>query len=386
MIVILIALVAVRLAAVGYLFADGIDRPGSVLGGDTKRYEEIHDSPGTPYRDFDTEYPPVIIGVIYAIDGPTTWDTAVRLAASQLALELATAGLLAWGWSRRAMLAYLILGTPAVFFPFPWVRTDLVPVFLVVAAMVLAKRSHQILAGVVAATAVFAKFWPVAVAPLFATRRQFRALGAWVLTGVLGTMAWVLWAGTSGIGQVFSFRGSKGWQIESLPGNVLFLLDPGAAHVEGGAWRTAVEVPDLLRWGLTLASFALVALAWWWTDQRHRDDDTAAFGLAPLASVTALLVFASIISPQYVLWLLPFAAIVTVGSSDRRFGLMIGGLILAIVALTTFEFGMIRWMVLDHAVLPAVLVLLRNIALVGLLVACYRQLADRREITAGPSA
>lgn len=385
-IALVVVLIAVRLFAVGYLLADGVDHDNSVLGGDTRRYEEIHDSPGTPYRDFDTEYPPVIVGVIYAVNGPTTWDTVIRLVATQLTLELATAGLLAWGWSKRAALAYLILGTPTIFFPFPWVRTDLVPVFLVVAAMVLAKRNKQVLAGALAATAVFAKFWPVTMAPLFVTRRQFRAFASWAITGALGTAAWVLWAGTTGIGQVFSFRGSKGWQIESLPGNIIFLLDPKSAHVEGGAWRTMLEVPGPVRFGLTVASFATVALAWWWVNQRHRQDDTATFGLAPLASVVALLVFASIISPQYVLWFLPFAAIVAVGSENRRFGLTIGGLTLAIVALSTFEFGLIVPMVVGHAIFPSALVLIRNVGLVVLLVLTLRALAQRRQITAATGA
>lgn len=390
MILLVLALVVVRIVAIGILLGSGVEQEDSVLGGDARRYEQIDSSAGTPYRDFDTEYPPVILTVIKAVHAPTTLETIARLAVTQLVLELATAALLAWGWSRRVGIAYLLLGTPMVFFPFPWVRTDLVPVFLVVAAMVALRKNRQVLAGALVGLAVFAKLWPVAVAPVFLVRRQMRAFAAWGLTTAMGLALWVLWAGTSGIEQVFTFRGAKGWQIESLPGIVAHMVDPATAHVEQGAWRTALEVPSAVRLGLTAVSGVVVVLAWWLADQRGRDRptrteddatvrrrrDVAQFGLAPLAAVTGLLVFASIISPQYVLWLLPFAAIVAVDAADTWVGPTIGWLTLAISALTTFGLATIHPMV-DGALYSTGAVLVRNLGLVALLVIALVALRGR---------
>lgn len=379
MVLLIVVLVVVRIVAIGVLLGSGVEEEDSILGGDARRYEQIDASPGTPYRDFDTEYPPVILTVIKALHAPTTLGTIVRLAISQLVLELATAALLAWGWSRRVGIAYLILGTPMVFFPFPWVRTDLVPVFLVVAGMVALRKNHQVLSGALVGLAVFAKLWPVAMAPVFLVRRQMRAFAAWGLTTAVGLALWVLWAGTSGIEQVFTFRGAKGWQIESGPGIVAHMIDPASAHVEQGAWRTALEVPSLVRLGLTAASGLVVVLAWWWAERTpvdRRGVDVAQFGLAPLAAVTGLLVFASIISPQYVLWILPFAAIVAVDAADTWFGPVIGWLTLAISALTTFGLATIHAMV-DGAFYSTGAVLARNLGLVALLVVALVALRDR---------
>ncbi len=140
-------LVVARVVAIVVLLTSGVEDPFSILGGDARRYEVIIDSEGTPYRDFEVEYPPVTLFVIEALGGgngvveevPFEGNLALlaRLAALQLAFELAIAGLLAWGWNRRTGIAYLILGTPFIVFPFPYVRIDLLTVLLAVAGLAL---------------------------------------------------------------------------------------------------------------------------------------------------------------------------------------------------------------------------------------------------------
>ena len=44
--------------------------------------------------------------------------------------------------------------------------------------------------------------------------------------------------------------------------------------------------------------------------RREGADDHVIYALAPLVSVLSLLIFAPILSPQYVVWMLPFAALV----------------------------------------------------------------------------
>jgi len=254
-------LILARLISIVAVLHSGVEDENSILGGDARRYEVILSGEGTPYRDFEVEYPPLALGLMKLVDRPTPLGTVTAVALSQLALELATAGLLAWAWSRRSAITYLLLGTPMVFFPFPYLRIDLLSVFLAVLGLALLRRRWSRTGGVMLALSVFAKIWPVVVAPSMLLRRQWRGLTAWVVTGAAALTAWVAWSGPSGISQILTFRGADGWQIESIPGIVLHALDPHGSTVEQGAWRTAVEAPAVARTGISLIGLAVVVLA-----------------------------------------------------------------------------------------------------------------------------
>jgi hypothetical protein len=207
-----------------------------------------------------------------------------------------------------------------------------------------------------------------------------RSIGAWMLTLLGGAALWIVFFGPAGLGQVVTFRGSKGWQIESLPGVFFHMADAGGSRVEGGAWRTAAEVPLLVKPLLPALALANATLAWWWAWIRHRrsldgveseDDEWATWALAPLASVLGLLVFSTIISPQYLLWLVPFVAIIA-ARGER----LITGIYLAVACLTTFVLATIHGQIEGrlYATLPIVA---RNAGLVAMLAFTMWKLAPR---------
>jgi hypothetical protein len=151
--------------------------------------------------------------------------------------------------------------------------------------------------------------------------------------------------------------------------------------VEGGAWRTGAHVPLLVKPLLPALALGNAALAWWWARARHlarpEDDEWAAWALAPLAATLGLLVFSSIISPQYLLWFVPFVAIIA-ARGER----LITGTYLAAAILTTFILSTIHGQIEGqlYATLPIVA---RNALLVVMLaIAMYRLSPwsrDRRE-------
>ena len=182
--------------------------------------------------------------------------------------------------------------------------------------------------GAALALSVFAKVWPLVVAPTMLLRRQWRGLTAWAITGAAALAGWVTWAGPTGSARSSRSAGASGWQIESIPGIVLHALDPDGSTVQQGAWRTAVASPRRgphgseprrprrRRPGVVVGRHAVrpAGARDRAPNSGHGPDgaiDLVVEGLAPLAAVVALLVFSSIISPQYVLWFLPFAALVT---------------------------------------------------------------------------
>ena len=89
-------LLVLRLCAAGYLLVSHTDRESNILGGDAGRYHEIAETDGTPYRDFDVEYPPAALALIELTNGSDRAATIVRLVASQLVLDSSRSR--AWPW------------------------------------------------------------------------------------------------------------------------------------------------------------------------------------------------------------------------------------------------------------------------------------------------
>ena len=365
-------LVVLRIAAAGYLVLTPTDREANILGGDAGRYHEIARTFGRPYRDFDVEYPPAALALIELTNGANRAQTIERLVASQLILDFAVAGLLVWAWDRRTALTYLILSTPMLAFPFLYMRIDLLSVFLALLGLALVRkglgqgRRRQPGRGRLRQGLARGRH---AGAGDRAQGQGRRGLDRrpWSCAGSPGSSG----AGIDGPSEVLTFRGAKGWQVESIIGLFFHVSNPSGSHPEAGAWRTAAEMPGWGRPMLTVLSGVTVLLAWWLASRRRRagDDDSVVYGLAPLVCVIAMLVFAPILSPQYVLWFLPFAAIVA-----ARGNRLMGGLTLAVTALSAWSFAVIKaelhgqW----YAVYP---LFVRNGLLVAMLVVGIVQLA-----------
>jgi hypothetical protein len=369
----LIALVLARVAALAFLLLSHQELVDGGLAGDVRRYMEMSTARGLPYRDFQVEYPPVTYLVIRALTGANHALSIGAVAVSQFVCDLGIAAVIGWAWGRRALLGYLLLGLPLMAFPFVYVRIDLFTVLLAVAGLALVRRGYDRLGGAGLAVAVLAKLWPLAVAPVLIVERRVKGLVALVLTGALGALAWAGLAGFSGFQQVMSFREASGWQVESVPGILWHLHDPSRIKFESGAFRTGV-MPLWARPLLSLVSVALVTVAWWLAARRRRAGagDHVSFADAPLAAVLSVLLFAPILSPQYIVWVLPFAAIVA-ARGDR----LVAGLTAGITTVTVITYALVPDAALGrlYATLP---VLVRNILLVALLVVAFQRLAGVR--------
>jgi SAM-dependent methyltransferase len=153
------------------------------------------------------------------------------------------------------------------------------------------------------------------------------------------------------------------------------LRDPSRIKFESGAFRTGV-MPGWARPTLTLMSLVFIGLAWWWANARRRNggDDDVVYALAPLSCVLALLIFAPILSPQYIVWMLPFAAILT-----TRHDRLIGGLTLAITIVTTISYITVP-SAAEGALYGTIPVLTRNLLLVALFIVTLQELSGLRRV------
>ncbi|HEV3449902.1 MAG TPA: glycosyltransferase family 87 protein [Acidimicrobiia bacterium] len=342
-----------------------------VLTGDIRRFYTIATHRGTPYRDFEVEYPPLMLGAIKALDSSTIGGATAATMWSQLALDFAVAALLLWGWGRRAAVAYLIIGAPFILYPFLYLRLDLLSVALAVGGLALVRHRKPALGGVALALACFAKVWPVLLVPSLLIRRSWRALAAFCAVGAVGVAAWVGWVGTKGLHQVLSMRGARGWEIESTVGAVLRTWSPDKIRLNRGAWRFGV-VPHWANLTLTSLVIVTVAAAWLLANRRRPHGAAVLDGTAAIAAIAAFLVFSPLLSPQFMIWMVPFAAIAA-ARGDR----LVAGLVFAVVALSVLDFNLIWELVHTNQNLPQEIVLLRNALLLVLVGVCLARLFRR---------
>ena len=360
--VVLFALLAgVRIAVVPLALASDGTEPSRyrTLPGDAIRYRTIAVSDGRPYRDFDVEYPPVMLAAIEAVNGGDVRSTMVRLMWSQLVLDLAIAAVVAWAWGRKAGVGYLVLGLPFLLYPFLYLRLDLLSVFLAMLGVALVRRRHPTAGGATLAVACFAKVWPLVLVPMLIVRRAWRALAAFVAVGTAGFAAWVAWGGADAPAQVLTFRGATGWEFESTVGALVRSVGGATPQVEQGAWR--VGEMGWTRELLVLVLVAAVAVVWLVASRARPGGPVVLDGMAPMAAIVAFLVLAPLLSPQFLAWLLPFAAIVAVHGEHlvARLTFVAVGLSVALLALLPE--------LVDGGALALVVLGLRNAVLIALL-------------------
>jgi Glycosyltransferase family 87 len=281
---------------------------GFGLGNDARRFHDIATAPGVPYRDAQVEVPPLAVGAIELLDGGTSVQLARRLAVVMLICDVAIAIVLWRGWSREIAAAYWVMGTPLAFFIY--LRLDLLTVLLAVGAIALARRRStvaEVAGGTALAASVFTKLWPVVLLPLLWIDRARRATVVAVGAMIAGTIAWVAWVGTQGPIQVLTFRHATGWEIESEIGFVVWRVTGDAPIRSGGALRVG-QVPGVIRFLLIAITAVVILWAWW----RCRPRPDLAEGLGATVAVAALIVGSTVLSHQYVAWLLPWVAIAAI--------------------------------------------------------------------------
>jgi hypothetical protein len=362
--VILLTLVAVRIVVlVATLQAD---RARPVKDDDVLRFDQIAEARGTPYRDFPVEYMPVELVTIRAIAGDGPSETAIRLAVISFAADLATAAALWYGWGRRGASLYLLIGLPLQ--TFILYRIDPVAVALAAWAMALAERDRDAPAGALLAVAALTKLWPVVLLPWFLVRRRWGAIVWFAAIGCLGALAWISVGGVRGPWQVLTFRGARGWAVESTIGNIVWLVTGGPLRLEAGAVRTG-DAPLAIRAILLVAIGSVVAWVWLHVgaersgDGADRGDAVDPAGGPALAAVTTLIALSPLFSVQYVCWLVPWAAVAALGGRRERRTSVLAVAIVAMGGLLAILYGNATTTVIGSI---KILLLVRNALAVGL--------------------
>jgi glycosyl transferase family 87 len=354
-----------------------------------QRYGEAVLDGQVPYRDFDLEYPPAALPVFIlpalAREGDyagafelVMWACAVG---AVVALGLALAALGASPGRLFAALAVLALA-PLALGSVVLSRFDFWPAALTIAALaaLLGGRERVGLGTLGLATA--AKLYPAVLLPLalvwVARRRGTRE--AWIglvcfLAVVAACFAPFLVLSPGGVAASLGEQLGRPLQIESLGASLLL-----AAHQLGlydatvenshGSQNLAGRLPDTLASLQTAFQAVAVLVVWALFAVRDRGREELVVGYA--AAVTAFVAFGKVLSPQFLVWLLPL-----VPALAGAAGLAAAGLLAVALVTTQLWFPHRYWDVV--ALEPAGwLVLVRNVLLVTLFAVLLVALSRRR--------
>ena len=366
--------------------------PGGLLsrsfGGDVYYYREIGKrlvDGLIPYHQFYLEYPP---GSLPAFAVPSFLSQShyfllFKLLMTACAAVAAAAGIAAM---RRAGApesvqgrAAVVLGlAPLALGPLFLNRYDLWPAAVVGLALLALIANRPRLAFALLALGVVAKIYALAVVPIAVIHvlrergrdELTRALAVFVGVGLVLVVPFAV-VGFGGLGYSFYIQATRQLQVESLGAQLLVAAGhlgvyhpasvigaPGSSNLAGPAADTAGFVSSIVE----VLAVALVA-RWYW---RGRDDPQRLL-LAVATAVTAFVAFGKVLSPQYLVWLIPLVPLV-----DAGIGLAASLLLIVLLVATQLAFydsdrvaalGAISW-----------LVLVRDLGLVVLFAMLARQL------------
>jgi uncharacterized membrane protein len=310
-----------------------------------------------PYRDFAVDYPPgaLPVFVVPAYFG----DYASAFEWVMAACGVALVGMLAFV---RREAAYYAALAPLLVGSLILSRYDLWPALLLAAALGALLAGRDSIGWAFLGAAVAAKLWPLVVVPpalLWSVRRgRGRSAYAGLVVAAIVFMPFALIA-PHGVWHTLSSQGSRPLQIESLGaalvttfGHPHVVTTHGSQNLAGhGALGAAVGVFGTLAVVATWIAFAC--------GPGTRDR----FVRYAVAAVCAFVAFDKVLSPQYLLWLIPLVPLVR----GRR-GLVAVVVLTVACVLTQVWFPQRYFAYADDFDLAWV-VLLRDLVLVGVFVA-----------------
>ena len=360
------------------------------LWGDVGHYESfarrILDGE-VPYGDFTVEYPPFALpaflapAVITSTAPDYLFVFKLLMAALGIVVLLVTAwslGRLGAGRTESVVRLGAIAAAPLLLGHVFLNRYDLWPAALVAIAVAAFVARREATASGFLAASFAAKIFTVSMIPLAAARvfllggRRALVRSVVAFTAVCVVIfAYFIVTSLGGLGFSYWLQAKRGLHGESLAGSVLLALDTlgvyDARIVAGdpGSLDLAGRIPETLAGVSSVAAAAVIV--WIWIRCRTSLAPDAVFVTGVAAAGIAFLALSKVISPQFLIWLLPLVPLLL-----GRVGVVATGLVAVSMGLTQLELR--GWEGL-HVDGWAVWVLLaRNALLVLLLVVVTREL------------
>jgi glycosyl transferase family 87 len=375
----LVKSIALAVLLAGCVWAVGGLHDGRPWGNGTPYFDSLKILGGqVPYRDFFLEYPPLAIPVFLAPhavagDGLAAYLHVFKLLMAVFAVlcllgvDLIASRLRLSPLRRGAALALVAL-MPAALGQYVLNRYDLWPALLLVGLLLALLDRRAATSGVLLAAGVAAKTFPLALVPVAAIRLGRASLRRAVVAAVATLVviyAYFLVAAPHGLAVSYKVQLTRHLETESLGASLLLAADRLGlyhAHVIAGNPGSIDLAGTLPRAVAALTSVVAVAAVLWiaWLYKRRGHG----LVLATAATLVAFVLFTKVLSPQYLIWLVPVVPLV--GS------LVADGLLLLALLLSQFPgYGFDGLHISSTAV---ALLVARNLVLLSLLAWLVRAL------------
>jgi len=279
-----------------------------------------------PYRDFYDVYPPLaqpLFFVVRLLPGPFAtsfkWTMALCGAAALVLMVRAMRA----SPLRCVVAVGVVAISPLVVGPVFLNTYDLFPALLTIAAVLAFLRGRERTTYILLALAVAAKVFPLVLLPLALIeswerggRDAVRRALAWFVGVLLLVHVPFAVMGPGGLRFSYWVQLKRGLEVESLAGGILLVLNRLGLHsvtlrdTAVGSRDAVGTLPDALA---VVSSLAVVAAVLYvaWVYLRGRRDRV----LACAAAVTAFVAFNKVLSPQYVVWLVPLVPAAGIAAS-----------------------------------------------------------------------
>jgi hypothetical protein len=307
------------------LLAPTVGSWSSVLDNDFGPEAEAIQGGARPYDDQDLEYPPLSIPVIVAPaltgNGNDHYESAFEWEMVGFDLAIVCLLALALRGDQRKVLSALgvytvgVLAVSGVFLgssdidtaPLALARFDLVPALLVLAAGLARDRNRSATWSALLSTGAMVKAFPLLLYPAWVRdeRRPWRVVIAGIVPVLVAAAIVIAWG--DDFGSAISYHTGRQLQAETVaatPFEIANDLGAGASiDFSGGSWNLVASGADLAR-ALSIAALIVgycgVLFAGWRARTGHLQLATALLAV--------IVVFAPVLSPQFLLWLLPISA------------------------------------------------------------------------------
>jgi glycosyl transferase family 87 len=352
-----------------------------------QRYGEAMTDGQVPYRDFDLEYPPAALPVfaLPALGGSGDYDRRFE----GLMAGLGVACVLLVAASTTALWAPIVVGlSPLLLGSVVLSRFDFWPAALTALAVALLLAGRFRLSSAALGVAAAAKLYPAVLAPLLvahvwrARGRREALVCAAIVAGVFAAiLAPFVVVSPGGVWHALWVQAERPLQLESLGASLLLVahqafgleLTMESSH---GSQNLAGGAADALAVASTVVQIALLVAIWIWYAKGPATRDRLAAACA--AALCAFVAFGKVLSPQFLIWLVPLVPLVR-----GRAGLAASGLLAAALVFTQLWFPSRYWrLALEFDGVASWLVLARDLTLVTLTLLLVARVAPERSRSA----
>lgn len=341
-----------------------------------------------PYRDFDLEYPP-LAPALFSLPGHlgdfaayAHWFSVVMYVltvATVILVVLTAASIWLTNW-RVWLVAVVAAAAVAAIGTIVENRFDMAVALCMTAAVLFLVRGRHLPAAFALGLGFALKLTPVILLPLLLIlagkpRRVLASAAVFTVAAALPFLPYLI-AAPGGVLHVFTYHLERPLQIESvlatpfLVGQTLERIEVGIVTSYGSQGIDAAGAAAVTTAGTALMAVSLALVTWLlWRGRavlRRRRD---LIPTAALALVLAGMTFGKVLSPQFLIWLVPLVPLVLARDP------WLGGLGLLTLLLTQIGFPGQYWG-LVYLETPAILWLsARNVALVAMFVLAVVRLA-----------